>query len=50
MVSTIGGERVWTWRAIHHEGEVMDMVVLKRRDTRAALRLLRRVAQSACRT
>jgi transposase-like protein len=41
MVSTIAGERVWIWRAVDDEGEVMDMVVQKQRDTRAALRLLR---------
>src|SRR5215213_9137345 len=39
MVSTIGGERVWIWRAVDDEGEVMDMVVQKRRDTAAALTL-----------
>jgi hypothetical protein len=35
MVSTIAGERVWIWRAVDDEGEVMDMIVQKRRDTRA---------------
>ena len=43
MVSTIGGERVHIWRAVDDEGEVMDLVVQKQRDTRAALRLLRRL-------
>jgi transposase-like protein len=38
MVSTIGGEHVWTWRAVDDEGEVMDMIVQKRRDAGAALR------------
>lgn len=41
MVSTVGGERVWIWRAVDDEGEVM--VVQKRRDTAAALKLLRRL-------
>ena len=41
MVSTIGGEHVWIWRAVDDEGEVMDMIMQKRRDTGAALRLLR---------
>lgn len=41
LVSTIAGERVWIWRAVDNEGEVMDMVVQKRRDANAALRLLR---------
>ena len=42
LVSTIGGERAWIWRAVDDEGEVMDMIVIvqKRRDTGAALRLL----------
>lgn len=43
MVSTIAGERVWIWRAVDDEGEVLDMIVQKRRDTRAALRFLRRL-------
>ncbi len=46
MVSTIAGERVWIWRAVDDEGEVMDMVVQKRRDTGAALRLLRRLLKN----
>ena len=36
MVCTIGGERMLLWRAVDDEGEVMDMVVQKRRDTGAA--------------
>jgi transposase-like protein len=46
MVSTIGGERVYIWRAVDDEGEVMDMVVQKQRDTRAALRLMRRLLRN----
>src|ERR1700754_2801903 len=46
MVSTIAGERVWIWRAVDDEGEVMDMLVQKRRDTRAALRLMRRLLRN----
>ena len=45
MVWTIGGERVWIWLAVDDEGEVMDMIVQKRRDTGAALRLLRRLVR-----
>jgi putative transposase len=43
MFSTIAGVRVWIWRAVGDEGEVLDMIVQKRRDTRAALRFLRRL-------
>jgi transposase-like protein len=32
--------RMYLWRAIDHEGEVLDMLVQRRRDTRAALRLM----------
>ncbi|MBP9233274.1 MAG: IS6 family transposase, partial [Hyphomonadaceae bacterium] len=46
MVWTIGGERVWIWLAVDDEGEVMDMIVQKRRDTGAALRLLRRLLRN----
>ena len=46
MVSTIAGERVWIWRAVDDEGEVMDMIVQKRRDTGAAIRFLRRLLKN----
>lgn len=46
MVSTIAGERVWIWRAVDDEGEVMDMIVQKRRDAGAALRFLRRLLKN----
>ncbi len=46
MVSTIAGERVYIWRAVDDEGEVMDMVVQKQRDTGAALRLMRRLLRN----
>src|SRR3981189_533771 len=31
------------WRAVDHEGEVLDMLVQRRRDKRAALRLMRKL-------
>lgn len=46
MVSKVAGEHVWVWRAVDDEGEVMDMIVQKRRDTGAALRLLRRLLKN----
>lgn len=46
MVSTIAGERVWIWRAVEDEGEVMDMIVQKRRDAGAAIRFLRRLLRN----
>jgi putative transposase len=39
----IAGERMYLWRAVDHEGEVPDMLVQRRRDTRAALRLMRKL-------
>ena len=43
MVCWIGGKRMYLWRAIDDEGEVLDLVVRRRRDTEAALRLLKRL-------
>ena len=42
-VVRIAGERMYLWRTIDHEGEVLDMLVQRRRDTRAALRLMRKL-------
>ena len=41
MVCSIGGKRMYLWRAVDDEGEVLDVVVQKARDTKAALKLLR---------
>ena len=43
MVCWIGGKRIYLWRAVDDEGEVLDLVVQRRRDTDATLRLLRRL-------
>lgn len=43
MVLKIRGKRMWLWRAVDDEGEVLDMLVQKRRHTGAALRLLRKL-------
>jgi transposase-like protein len=43
MVVRIAGERMHLWRAVDHEGEVLDMPVQRRRDSRAALRLMRKL-------
>jgi len=39
----INGETHYLWRAVDHEGEVLESVVTKRRDKRAALKLLRKL-------
>ena len=43
MVVRIAGNRMYLWRAVDHEGEVLDMLVQRRRDSRAALRLMRKL-------
>jgi putative transposase len=43
MVIRIAGKRMYLWRAVDHEGEVLDMLVQRRRDKQAALRLLRKL-------
>jgi transposase-like protein len=43
MVVRIAGKRMYLWRAVDHEGEVLDMLVQRRRDTQAALRLMRKL-------
>src|SRR5437763_13650817 len=42
-VGRIAGKRMYLWRAVDHEGEVLDMLVQRRRDKRAALRLMRKL-------
>jgi transposase-like protein len=46
MVCNIGGERVYLWRAVDDEGEVLDLVVQKRRNNGAALKLLKRLLRN----
>jgi putative transposase len=43
MVVRIAGKRMYLWRAVDHEGEVPDMLVQRRRDKGAALRLMRKL-------
>src|SRR5216110_2190880 len=43
MVVRIAGKRMYLWRAVDHEGEILDMLVQRRRDCRAALRLMRKL-------
>ncbi len=38
----INGEQHYIWRAVDHEGEVLEAVASKRRDKRAALNLLKK--------
>ncbi len=43
MVCSIGEKRIYPWRAVDDEGEVLYLVGQRRRDTEAALKLLRRL-------
>jgi putative transposase len=43
MVVRIGGEQMYFWRAVDHEGEVLDLLVQRRRDKHAALKLIRKL-------
>ena len=40
MVISIRGDKYWLWRAVDNEGEVLDLLVQRRRDTPAAKKLM----------
>jgi putative transposase len=42
MFVKINGERHYPWRAVDHEGEVLESFVTKTRDKRAALKFLKK--------
>ena len=46
MVVKIGGKRMFLWRAVDDEGEVLDMLVQERRNKAAALKLLRKLLKN----
>src|SRR5438034_11826393 len=43
MFVSIGGKRMYLWRAVDAEGEVLDCLVQSRRNKRAGLRLVRKL-------
>ena len=43
MVVSIAGQRMYMWRAVDSEGEVLEVLVQPRRDRAAALKLLRKL-------
>ena len=43
MVVSVQGTRMYLWRAVDCEGEILDVLVQPRRDTAAALRLMRKL-------
>ena len=43
MVVSIGGKRMYLWRAVDAAGEILEILVQAKRDTRAARRLMRKL-------
>src|SRR6202166_2675433 len=43
MAVLIAGRRFWLWRAVDDEGEVLDLLVQRRRDKTAAVKLMRKL-------
>ena len=43
MAVRIAGEQMYLWRAVDSEGEVLDVLVQRRRDKAAALKLMRKL-------
>jgi len=46
VYTKIGGKMVYLWRAVDDEGTVLDFVVQRRRNTKAATRLLRKLLRN----
>src|SRR5688500_17390352 len=49
VVIKIAGVKHWLWRAVDQTGMVLDVLVQRRRDKRAAKRLLRKLLKRQCR-
>ena len=43
MVVRIAGQQMYLWRAVDHEGEVLEILVQRRRDRSAAVKLMRKL-------
>src|SRR5579863_6041685 len=43
LAVTIAGQQFWLWRAVDGEGEVLDLLVQRRRDKAAAVKLMRKL-------
>ncbi len=43
MFVKVNGERMYLWRAVDHEGEVLEAVVTRRRGKKAALKILKKL-------
>ena len=49
MFVSVGGRRMYLWRAVDGEGEVLDVLLQARRDKTAALRLMRKLLRKQAR-
>ena len=49
VVISIAGESYWLWRAVDQNGFVLDVLVQRRRDSRAAQQLMRKLLKAAVR-
>ncbi len=45
MFTSIGGKRAYLWRAVYKQGEVLEIIVQRSRDKKAALKLMRKLLQ-----
>src|ERR671918_576471 len=43
MVVRVGGKQMYLWRAVDAEGEVLDVLLQAKRDTKAARKLMRKL-------
>jgi transposase-like protein len=43
MITSIQGKRMYLWRAVDSEGEILDMLVQPRRHKASAMKLMRKV-------
>lgn len=46
VYTKINGKMAYLWRAVDNEGTVLDILIQRRRDTRAAMRLLRKLLRN----
>jgi putative transposase len=48
MAVMIAGRQFWLWRAVDDEGEVLDLLVQRRRDKATAVKLMRKLLKKQC--
>ncbi len=48
MFVSIGGRRMYPWRAVDQDGEVLDALVQAKRDRRAATKPMRKLQAGPC--